>query len=48
VEDSLYYPNLNARLEEYSASGNNWILSRSLPLEEDRTVPKDSGFFGNK
>ncbi len=48
VEDSLYYPNLNARLEEYALSGNNWILSRSFPLEEDRTVPKDSGFFGNK
>jgi len=45
VEDSLYYPNLNVRLEEYTTTGT---LVRSFPLEEDRSIPKDSGFFGNK
>jgi hypothetical protein len=47
VEDSLYYPNLQAQLEEYSLSGGNWVFSKSYSLQEDRSIPKDSGFFGS-
>jgi hypothetical protein len=48
IEDSLYYTNLQGRLEELTIQNGQWVKTGSYPLSEDRTIPKDPGFFGNK
>lgn len=48
VEDSLYYKNLNAFVEEMTYSAGAWKPNGiKYTLAEERGIPKDPGFFGN-